>query len=105
MIGSNYPGQAYPGQNYPEYGTGELNCTLYAVEQQDFSDFQMEAEEEQVSGGWAEYIPWRLPELSASLYAAEALDTAEFRLVFDHTDDDMVMLMMAAAWDEEDVYA
>jgi hypothetical protein len=104
MVGSNYFGQPYFGQNYPEYGTGELNCTLYAVEQQDFADFQLVAEEEEVLGGWGEFIPWRLPVLSARLYAVEPQDTARFSLAFDYTDDDLVLMMMSAAWDDENQF-
>lgn len=82
----------------------QISATLSATDQQDILDALVE--EERVRTGWGEYkhpIALYLP-LHASLFAAEDQDSAFMSAEFDTNDDDMVLALMSAAWDSEQVY-
>jgi hypothetical protein len=75
---------------------------------QDTASFQLTAVGGEVKPGgraWfekpAEWPVMRPLPLTMALHAVMAQDTARFSLEFDYTDDELVMSLMMAAWDEE----
>jgi hypothetical protein len=94
---------AWAGTAWGEGVVGELNCTLLAAEAQDTAAFTASGEQEEEQGGWSEYVrPIEWP-LRLRLAASEEPDTARFTAVFDFTDDELVLLMMAAAYEDEEM--
>jgi hypothetical protein len=84
----------------------DLNAVLDVTEAPDIVDITMEEEYQAPRGEYSEYpaqpLSW-YPELYASFRTSESPDRARMSMAFDYTDDELVMSLMMAAWDDESV--
>jgi len=95
-----WSGNAWSGTVWAEGEPADLSCVLNATEAQDTASFAAEMEQEE-QGGWSEYVrPIEWP-LRARLFATEARDVASFAAKLDDSDDEIIMALMMAAWEEE----
>lgn len=87
-----------------------LNAALDATEAQDSASFSLAQPTPEILPGKTqraesrqEWPPPYIAPAHARLKATEAQDAASFKARFDNTDDEIIMALMMAAWDEDAV--